>query len=473
MSDRVKNKKSPLMQMEWERELQKMLESPFAPKWNVNIGDRIGKEEYEFVQTFKETFLHAKRTNQFENLNTIERFLDFQSSRSEFFKNRLKGILLKEEFASIPFTTREDLQTHITEIIPREMDLSNMVINPTSGTTGKPILAPNHPNAIGCYVPLIEYSVERFGVTPIHSPKSTFAIQLCYQENTIVYATSHSLAGGAKFAKINIHPSSWRNHSDVNQFISEWKPQILTGDPYAFESAMKMGIKYQPEALHSTALELTPALRSKLSEYFQCPVINFYSLNETGPIAYSCPVDPNWMHLLPHDLYIEIISNDSQKPLPSGNVGEIVITGGRNPYLPLLRYKTGDQGEIQYGPCLCGDHFPRIRLLSGRKPVYFQNTKGETVNPIDVARILRKNPIIYQFQVDQLGEKEWECRLSLEENVMSNKAIWEMEKNAIITELQTLFGNESLIKIKTDYPLDGKKQIAFLNSYFSKEDTSR
>lgn len=471
MNKVLDSKRTPLLREEWDLELQKMFESRFAPKWNANIGDRIGEEEFEFVKSFQKDLVYAKEHSLYQTKESILSFIETYINTSAFFKQQLEGIQWKQNFESIPFTNRDDLQSKITDIIPIDANLKDMVINPTSGTTGKPILAPNHPKAIGCYVPLIEYSVNKYGVTPIHSPMSTFAIQLCYQQNTIVYATCHSLAGGAKFAKINIHPNSWNKPSDLQNFLLEFSPQILTGDPYAFESAMKMGIKYKPEAIHSTALELTPALRNNLSEYFQCPVINFYSLNETGPIAYSCPKDPEWMHLLPHDLYVEVISNETHTPIPTGNVGEIVLTGGRNPYLPLLRYRTGDQGEIQYGTCECGDHFPRLRLLSGRKPVYFQKPNGETVNPIDVARILRKNSIIYQFQVEQVTEVRWECRLSLSDTMDMSEISLENEKTKIKEELESLFGKGSQVYISTNFPLDGKKQIVFINSYLSQRDS--
>ncbi|EOQ88628.1 AMP-binding enzyme domain protein [Leptospira yanagawae serovar Saopaulo str. Sao Paulo = ATCC 700523] len=456
---------TPLLREGWEEELNKMILSHYAPKWNAKIGDKITEGDYQFVKSFEKELIHAKKNGYYQTKQSILSYIEDYRIQSEFFRSRLYGLKIKDEFESIPLTTRDDLQSHITEIIPSDIDLSKMVINPTSGTTGKPILAPNHPKAIGCYVPLIEYSVEKFGVKPIHSPKSSFAIQLCYQEKTIEYATCHSLAGGAKFAKINIHPNSWRRTSDIQNFLKESSPQILTGDPYAFESAMKMGIQYRPEAIHSTALELTPALREKLTEFFQCPVINFYSLNETGPIAYSCPIHPNWMHLLPHDLYLEVLSEESGFPVPTGNIGEFVITGGRNPYLPLLRYKTGDFGEIEFGPCLCGDHFPRLRLLSGRKPVYFQKTNGDTINPIDVGRILRKKPFIFQFQVEQTKRQEWECRISLESEIKNDEIYWEIEKNKLQKELEALFGENSNVLISTNFPLDGKKQLAYINSY--------
>lgn len=470
------------MSEDWAVELEKLIHSPYAPVWNANIGDRIEKEDFDFVQDFKTSLYHSKENQIYLDQKGAIQFIRKNQFQSSFFRTQLlslAGQSIDENFESIPFTTREDLQTKIAEIIPSDMDLNRMVVNPTSGTTGLPILAPNHPRAVGCYVPLIEWTVERYGVVPKHSPKSTFAVQLCYQENTIVYATSHSLAEGAKFAKINLHPLAWKNPSDIENFIKECSPQILTGDPYALEMAMKMGLDYKPEAIHSTALELTTSLREKLKEHFQCPIINFYSLNETGPIAYICPTNPNWMHILPHDIYIEIVSNETGEVKSTGNVGDIVVTGGRNPYLPLLRYKTGDRGELHYGLCSCGDHFPRLRLLSGRKPVYFTKPNGETVNPIDVARILRRNPHIYQFQMEQITKKNFICRVSassefLELTEVNGKSGTTTQGNALQIQLQldlqSLLGFDSEVQVDTNFPLDGKKQIAFINSYLETPD---
>ncbi|PJZ44590.1 phenylacetate--CoA ligase family protein [Leptospira brenneri] len=466
----------------WKLELDRLVKSRFAPIWNVSIGDRIEKEDFDFVKEFHLAFCQAK-TNQMEfDRKAAIRFIRKNQYLSLFFKNQLNGLSPEDDFESIPFTTREDLQTKMTEIIPVMVDLNRMVINPTSGTTGQPILAPNHPKAIGCYVPLIEWTVGRYGVIPKHKPESTFAIQLCYQENTIVYATTHSLAGGAKFAKINLHQNSWKDSSDLENFIKESSPQILTGDPYALEAAMKMGLNYKPEAIHSTALELTDSLRKKLEQHFECPVINSYSLNETGPIAYACPKNPDWMHILPHDLYVEIISDKTGEVEPSGNVGEIVITGGRNPYLPLLRYKTGDRGELRYGPCHCGDNFPRLRLLSGRKPVYFTKPYGETVNPVDVARILRRNPHIYQFQMEQFTNKDFICRVSAshefskltkQEEGTESTAQGNTLQIQLQLELESLLGFGSQVQIDTNFPLDGKKQPAFINSYAESKEKSQ
>ncbi|HVY60689.1 MAG TPA: phenylacetate--CoA ligase family protein, partial [Planctomycetota bacterium] len=59
------------------------------------------------------------------------------------------------------------------------------------------------------------------------------------------------------------------------------------------------------------------------------------------------------LHILPPDLLVESLE-------PSE---ELVFTGGRNPFLPLVRYRTGDRARLDRAPCSCGDRAPRIVQL--------------------------------------------------------------------------------------------------------------
>ncbi|MDZ4725954.1 MAG: phenylacetate--CoA ligase family protein [Leptospira sp.] len=446
-------KNTPLMKAEWFDSLSKTILSEFAPKWNTVIGDRITASDYTFVKNYEEE-LYAKRSFHTHHPNEfIINFIRSLRFYSAYFYDRLKDISLPKEFSKIPFMTREDLQFKITEILPTKDSLNRLIVNPTSGTTGTPILAPNHPKSIGCYVPFIEYSLNAHGVSTVHNFKTTTGIQLCYQNQTIVYGTCHSLAEGAKFAKINLKASEWKSTSDINNFINEQSPIFLSGDPYSFEEALRMKINFKPKAIHSTALELTPALRSALENFFKCSVINFYSLNETGPIAYSCPKNPEWMHILPHDIFIELIDTEGE----NSDFGEITITGGRNPYLPLLRYKTGDWGNLKFGACDCGEKSPKLKLLQGRKPISFTDTLGNKINPVDVSRILRMESNILRHQFIQKKKKHYQINLSI--MVPFNTLHIQELKN----KFYELLGFDAEILLNFDLPNDGTKLPVFIN----------
>jgi phenylacetate-CoA ligase len=137
---------------------------------------------------------------------------------------------------------------------------------------------------------------------------------------------------------------------------------------------------------------MSGGLKRRLAKRFGCPVIDWYSLTETGPIGCACPRGGGY-HVLPHDLYVEAIDADG-RPVPDGRRGEIAVSGGRNPYLPLLRYRTGDWGRLEAAPCACGDPAVRILDLEGRKPVLYRTSQGAIVNPVDLSRILRAFPLV-------------------------------------------------------------------------------
>jgi phenylacetate-CoA ligase len=110
-------------------------------------------------------------------------------------------------------------------------------------------------------------------------------------------------------------------------------------------------------------------------------VVDLYSLNESGPVAFA--VADGRHEVLPHDLYVEILDEAGQ-PCPPGVRGEIVLTGGVNPMLPLLRYRTGDYGALDFGNPL-----PALVNFEGRRPVQFRDRSGRTFNSIDVSTALR------------------------------------------------------------------------------------
>jgi phenylacetate-CoA ligase len=110
-----------------------------------------------------------------------------------------------------------------------------------------------------------------------------------------------------------------------------------------------------------------------------------------------------------HDVFLEAV-DAAGAPVPEGERGEIAVTGGRNPFLPLLRYRTGDWGALDFAPCACGDPMPRVVRLEGRAPVVLRAAGGGRVNPVDVSGALRAHPIV-QHELVQRADQS--CELTL------------------------------------------------------------
>lgn len=429
--------------------LRKMREHPHAPLWNTRCGDRLTSDDIQFVRKFGESLESLRNEkNLLPDIAAIE-WIERMRGRSLWFSEALGEIDIRNNFTQVPCMCRADLQDSLEQIVPDDADLDRLIINPTSGSTGQPILCPNHPRGVGCYDPLIQFILKRHGIAENYDHTKVAAIQFCAQRETITYNTVHSYLNGAGFAKINIFPGQWKSPESPKIFVRDMAPVFYSGDPFAYAYAMRTGIDYRPRGIISTALTLEEGLRKELADYYRCPVINFYSLNETGPVAYSCPENPDRLHILPHDIHVETLYDDGT-PAEEGMPGEITITGGRNPYMPLLRYRTGDYAILDYSPCACGDPMPSLMNLSARKQMIFFTKENLPVNPIDISRILRQYPIVlFRF----LQKADHSCVLDLCP-VYSLSAETEEEIGAALSEI---FDNTVSIEMFSDLePEDGK-----------------
>lgn len=440
-SDAALLERIPRFQPEWRETLQRLREHPAAPVWNTEVGDRMGLDDARLVQWFEEELHQNRRSAGAGPPDWLLQWIREVEPRTIYFRERLKGLNPARDFERIQPMERADLAGSLARIIPEDADLDRLVINPTSGTTGVPLLCPNHPRAVGCYDPLIQFALRRHGLHTQYDHTVVAALQVCAQRRTTVYATVHSYLNGAGFAKINLAPSGWRRAEHAPEYIRDMAPAFFSGDPWAYLELMRVAPQARAGALLTTSISLDPALRARLAAHFRSPVVDVYSLNETGPIGYSSPEYPQYFHQLPHDIYIEIADADG-RPAPDGEVGDLLVSGGRNPYLPLLRYRTGDRARIVSRAGTGGDAALLFELINGRSLVSFFDPENRRINPIDVSRILRQYPIV-QHQLVQRRDYSLELALRIAESPPLPPAL----ETRLREELSELFGPATPIRI--------------------------
>jgi phenylacetate-CoA ligase len=383
----------------------------------------------------------------------MERILPWaigMAARSPWFARAMRGHEREGAWESIPTMDRSDMQARLAEIVPADEPLDRLVVNPTSGTTGIPIPAPNHPRAVACYDPMIAYALERNGLTEKTDSSRVAAIQVCDQARTIAYHTVHSLLNGAGFAKVNIRASEWRDAEASARYAKAMEPLFLSGDPYAYLGAVEAGWPRGARILLSSALGLEPAARAKIEGHFGVSVAQLYSLNETGPVGYECPLNRGSFHVLPTDVLVETLDAEGRS-VAAGERGEICVSGGRNPYLPLLRYRTGDSAILGTAPCACGEISPLLAGLEARALVIFDKPGGGRVNPVDIARIMRGYPIAaFRFrQARDLG-----CALYYDEMAP-------VDRRSLARELDALFGLPGLLTLRSGLERGSAKPVPF------------
>lgn len=394
MNDREKLlDRTPLLTPASEAVLHRLREHPDAPRFNHATGDRLRAEDLPDLDRFR----HALHTCRGARTDTppasILQWTSLLREQVPWFRDKIpaRGDL-QRNWTAIPTSSRRDVALAPWDFVPDDEPLDRLVIYRTAGTTGHPISVPHHPRAIRMYEPLIELALARHGVAAEFDAGSVACFLVGAQVRTYTYAAVLSAWNGAGFAKLNLRPTEWPRAGSQQRYFADLSPQLLTGDPISFGEMLRMDLHANPRALVSTSVAMSPALKQRLADRYRAPVVDWYSLVETGPVAYGCPRGTGY-HLLPHDLHVEILRSDGT-PAAAGERGEITLTGGRNVFLPLLRYRTGDFGRIDPAPCACGDPMPRLLDLEGREPVLFRSSDGTPVSTVDLSRLLREFPLL-------------------------------------------------------------------------------
>ena len=406
---------APLLSAAGYAFLRQMTEHPHAPPWNYPCGDRLRDGDVVRVDRFRDRLVEGRTAREGDTppLALLAWVLERRAMTPRFRAVIPDGVAspdaLARHWAAIPTTGRHDLATDLTALVPDDADLDRMVVYATSGTTGHPIQIPSDPVSAACYLPLLELSLRLHGAPLDPQPGQMANALLCAQRHTVTYASVLTPWREAGHVKVNLDAAAWHAPGDAAAYLAHFAPPLLTGDPFSFAAAMRLDPGYTPAALVSTAVALSDGLRDRLRVHFGCPVIDWYSLNETGPLAVACPLG-HGHHVLPHDVFVEVVDDDGA-PVAAGVRGEVVVTGGRNPFLPLLRYRTGDHAALDAAPCPCGDPMPRLVGLEGRAPVHFEAADGTPVNPVDVSRVLRPFPLVRHRLVQHADRT---CTLTLQ-----------------------------------------------------------
>ncbi|GAB5537506.1 MAG: hypothetical protein Rubg2KO_37550 [Rubricoccaceae bacterium] len=401
---------APLLTEQGDALLRQMEQHPSAPIWNYTCGDHLIEDDHRQLDQMRLELASTPETTADTLPEAMVETLWAHRQRVPHLAKHLpeSRLELAKIWADLPTLSREDLSRHVPEFVPDGVDLERMVVYSTSGTTGHPLTIPNHPIGAASYQLLLERALAIYGVQIPLRPDAMANALVCNQAETIQYAATLSVWNGAGHVKVNLHENGWRQADDARAYLSHFDPPLLTGDPISFAALLDRDLDIQPLALASTAVALSNGLKRKLEARFGCPVFEWISMNEVGPIALACPLG-HGHHVLDPGLYVEVLDPEG-RPCGLGKRGEVTVTGGRNPMLHLLRYRTGDVASMAFGRCECGSSAPRLVDFEGRQPVVLRSASGGVVNPIDVSRILHPFPII-QHQLVQRADGSVELAL--------------------------------------------------------------
>jgi phenylacetate-CoA ligase len=383
----------PLLSDEGRRLLRWLREHPHAPRYTAQCGNRLTAEYLRRVRAFDAELNATPKGWPPGAVPTwLDDFVEMCFREVPFYRRYGARPAI---FLDVPTTDRADLSREIWSFVPDSLPLDDLILYETSGTTGHPLTILSHPVVGACYTPLLKAALAMQGIALHSGPGRVACILVGLQRRAYTYPSVTPMQGDAGHVKLNLHPDDWRDPDDRARFLDACNPEIYTGDPLAFAELMRLPLQTRPRALVSTAMMLLPGLRQRLEAHFGCPVLDVYSMNETGPIAVA---DDQGFLVLQHRLYVEILDPHGA-PCPAGVRGEVTLTGGFNPFLPLLRYRTNDYASLTFRGAL-----PVLIGLEGRPPTLFRASNGAEVNNLDVTGAL-KALALPQFTLHQSADR--------------------------------------------------------------------
>jgi phenylacetate-CoA ligase len=202
-----------------------------------------------------------------------------------------------------------------------------------------------------------------------------------------------------------VFPAGTGNTELQVKIMRDLKVSMFVGTPSFLAAIIKkaeeMGYDFKSDFNLKTAMVFGEMGGDPLRKMFKekygifCVGGDAYSTADIGPIAVSCEKNTG-MHVNT-DCIAEIVDPSTGKVLPSGEIGEIVITPFDEVY-PLIRFGTGDLGTLIVDQCGCGRTTPRIPKIMGRSGDAVR-VRGMFVHPRQSDEVLSKYPGVVNYQL--------------------------------------------------------------------------
>ncbi len=342
---------------------------PCAPTWVHATGDRLTAEAIERTRTPL----------------PLEGWLDAHlatARRLPFYRGHT-GL---RALADFPPIARADLAADVSAFVPLDADLDRMLHGTSSGSTGAALVIPDDVEEVARGFHLLVDLARRAGAAWTPDAERLALVWVLQQRQAFTYVSLISGFAHRAMARVNLDARAWRAASDRSRFLADADPQVISGNPTSLAELLSDDLRevLRPLALFSGAMALSAPLRTALEAAFACPVIDVYGLHETRPIA--ARTDDGPFRVLDRRVLVEILDAESN-PVPEGERGEITVTAGENPLLPLVRYRTGDVGRLVRLP----DGAVGIADLEGRAHTEFVTGSGVRVPSVDLTQQLQSH----------------------------------------------------------------------------------
>jgi phenylacetate-CoA ligase len=179
--------------------------------------------------------------------------------------------------------------------------------------------------------------------------------------------------------------------------------------------------------------------RERIERGWGARVIDHHGLTEVGPISFECWESPGGLHVNESEYICEVLEPGSDRAVPDGERGELVVTNlGRAPS-PLVRYRTGDVVVRRSEPCRCGRTFARLEGGVLSRVDDMVNVRGVNVYPSAVESVVRRFDEVAEYRATVAASGSLRA-LSLEIELMAGPGAAPQVCERLSAALREAFG---------------------------------
>ncbi len=319
----------------------------------------------------------------------------------------ITSISSQEDFERLPFSEKKDLRDAYPLGLMTAPEKDIVRIHSSSGTTGLPVIIPYTAKDVDDWAIMFKRCYELAGITNEDRIQITPGYGL--------WTAGIGFQNGAEKLGAMVIPMGPGNTEKQLKMMMDMKSTVLCAtSSYALLLAEEIEKRGIHDKIHLKkgvigSERWGEKMRKRISSELGIELYDIYGLTEIyGPgIGISCRYDTG-MHYWDDYIYIEIVDPVTLKPVPDGEMGEIVITTLVKEGAPLIRYRTHDLSRIIPGECPCGCKHPRLDIIMGRTDDMIK-IKGVNVFPSQIEEVLKEFSELsseYQIRISHLDGKD-------------------------------------------------------------------
>ncbi len=270
------------------------------------------------------------------------------------------------DIGRLPFTSKQDFRDNYPlGLVATPME-QVCRIHASSGTTGKPVIAPYTANDLRLWTDMMARTLTCAGMGKNDVMQNAYGYGLFTGGLGFHY-------GGEKVGATVI-PSSTGNSKRQLMLIQDLGTTVITCTPsYALilaEAATEIGLDLGLTRLRLGVLGAEPwseQMRNEIEIKLPIKAVDIYGLTEIlGPgVSVECSHRCG-LHIFEDNFLPEIINPETGERLPYGQVGELVFTTLTKEAMPVIRFCTKDITSLNAEPCQCGRTLVRMGKVLGR-----------------------------------------------------------------------------------------------------------